>query len=566
MVTVCPAGEMAREKGKADPSALLCLAETTYPRVMRMAFVEDLSSFQSPTKPATPPVALDRDISSPDAHKDLLDSPSNALAKQSPINEPKPRRSKSFLRTLTNKLRMRRLGPEKPLHDIPDGPEPARAQDNVRRRTSRVQAVPITLPNDAVSRRRREEALRARGLLPARQLRDLSAIEADEDHRIDALQINDVSSSGCDSTLSEAKEIAQSWKFSNSEWLSHIPLSTISDKPVNPVLEVALPSINNQESRPALPSPLSPEGPEQPAQQSDFVPLLPSLEMELPPGIAPDGLLEDVKTHPPQSAPSPSNSKTSRSRASTVSAKSQTPLPPSSQLPVSPSRQPKDLQPTRSPRLSPSPSLPAPVDFLPASPSPSLPSLLCSPSSESSESTDRWETIASPVSRIKGRRDNDSPVAIKCSEGGILCQEVILEASEPFPEDDLDPFAGPSSPPSVDPVPRSPARAASSATNPPRRKALGLFDKTRRRAPTVGPSPSVEISKLASMVNLRRSASALHAPVRQYTTLSPLDEVPNSSTPSPLNVTIHNGATILAEASQIDDDEVRRLSELAFLD
>jgi hypothetical protein len=131
---------------------------------------------------------------------------------------------------------MRPVVPEKPLRDIPDGPEPARAQDNLRQRTSRGQAVPITLPNDAVSRARREEALRARGLLPTRS-RDLSALEADEDRQIDAIRINDVSSSGSDSTLSEAKEIARSWKFSNSKWSSHLPSSTISDKPVNPVLE-----------------------------------------------------------------------------------------------------------------------------------------------------------------------------------------------------------------------------------------------------------------------------------------------------------------------------------------
>jgi hypothetical protein len=256
------------------------------------------------------------------------------------------------------------------------------------------------------------------------------------------------------------------------------------------------------------------------------------------------------------------------------------------QQPVSPSRQPEDLQPTGYPPLPPSPSLPAPVgpspapqvsvgdvsplylhvsvsDTLTASPtSPSLPSLLCSPSSDSSDSTDSVETPASPVWRIKGRRAND---AIKCSEGGSLCQEVILEASEPFPEDDLDPFAGPSNPDSVDPVPRSSVRAASSAASPPRRKTLSLFDNTRL-TPTVGPPPSPEIPRSASMVNLRRSVTgAFRARVRRYATVPPLDDVPNVPTPTPLNVTIHNGATILAEASQIDDVEVRRLSELAFL-
>jgi hypothetical protein len=130
---------------------------------------------------------------------------------------------------------MRPPAPEIPLHAAPDGPEPAQMRDNLRKRDAPAEAVPITLPNDIVSRARREEALRARGLLPAKQLRDLSAIEADEDRRIDARQINDVSASGSDSSHSEAKNIAQSWRFTNTKWLSQPPLTT--DEPVNPVIE-----------------------------------------------------------------------------------------------------------------------------------------------------------------------------------------------------------------------------------------------------------------------------------------------------------------------------------------
>ncbi|KAH9972132.1 hypothetical protein BGW80DRAFT_1316665 [Lactifluus volemus] len=509
-----------------------------------------------------PASKLDHDISSPDAGQGLLDSPPEDLAKQNRINEPQLKRHKSILFILTNKLRTRPLAPEVHLDETPDG-------HNLRRKDSRARAVPISLPNDIVSKGRR--------LLPPIRSPDLSAIEADEDRRIDALQ-SDVSSSVCDNRHSEAKDIAQSWRIDNTKWL-------LTDEPLNLTLEVTPPVIDSQESRSSDLTLFSTPSSERLGQ-----PLSPSPEVELLPGIATEGLFENAKAHSTPSAPSPSPSlsKSMLSLAIPVALSSQASLPLSLQRPVSPSRQPEESRPLQSPVLPPSPSVPAPTRTLPAPPqgsvddvsppslrlsvsdtlsasplSPTPPSLLCSPSSESEESTmtsDNGEINASHAwSTIKGRRDG-SPVALKCSEGGSLCQEVILEAPEPFPEDDVDPFADRSSSPPVV-VPRLVTRARTSSAKPARSTSLSLFGRTR--SPTVGPSPSLEIPKSTTKVSLRRSVtSALSTGIRRHSTHPLLDDVPP---PSPLNVTMHNGATIVEEASRINDDEVRRLSELAFL-
>ena len=103
---------------------------------------------------------------------------------------------------------------------------------NRRQTVYRPQAVPVVLSDDPVSRERREEALRARGLLPSRQPRDLSAIEADADRRIDALRNSDRKPPCSDSGHSGANEIAQAWRIRNSLWLSYTP-----DSPVDPMTQ-----------------------------------------------------------------------------------------------------------------------------------------------------------------------------------------------------------------------------------------------------------------------------------------------------------------------------------------
>jgi hypothetical protein len=174
--------------------------------------------------------------------------------------------------------------------------------------------------------------------------------------------------------------------------------------------------------------------------------------------------------------------------------------------------------------------------------------------------TDNGETLALSASYtmpVKGRRANLSPIMVKSSEGGFLCEDIIFETAESFPEDDLDPFAGPSSTAPVD------LKVDVPAPNPRRRKSLAFLGMAKKRATTLGPSSTAGISKSVSMANLRRSmTTVLQAHARPRSTLSPQDRSPP---PSPLSVTMHNGASILAQASLIDDDETRRLSELAFM-
>src|SRR5712672_1299257 len=151
----------------------------------------------------------------------LLRRPSDALLERRLDDPPQLRRSKSFLGTIKKKLRIRISVPG-PLEHIAEDPVPiqTRMQSPVRKTTHRPQAVPITLSNDVTSRERREEALRARGLRPPRERRNLSAMEADEDRRIDVLQRSSTALPGPDKTGSEANDIAQLWRQSNLRWLS----------------------------------------------------------------------------------------------------------------------------------------------------------------------------------------------------------------------------------------------------------------------------------------------------------------------------------------------------------
>ena len=139
---------------------------------------------------------------------------------------PESKRAETFLGTLTNKLRVRTPAPTHAPVATFDEPGRTEVQSSIHSRTFRPQAVPIDLPNDIASRERRAEALRARGLLPPKP-QALSAIEAEEDRRIDADRVNGLSFPG--SAHSEAIEIAQSWR-SNSMGLCLGP--TTADAPV----------------------------------------------------------------------------------------------------------------------------------------------------------------------------------------------------------------------------------------------------------------------------------------------------------------------------------------------
>ena len=147
-----------------------------------------------------------------------LSPSSDIVAEQRPGSLSRVKRSKSVFTTLSRSIRSRVRSPPPPY--TPNKPLSTRTQNDLHRRMSyRPQAVPVVLSSDPASRERRDAALRARGLLPARPPRDLSAIEADADRRIDALGKIDNPFSGPDNGHSDANEIAQSWRIRNSMWL-----------------------------------------------------------------------------------------------------------------------------------------------------------------------------------------------------------------------------------------------------------------------------------------------------------------------------------------------------------
>jgi hypothetical protein len=318
-------------------------------------------------------------------------------------------------------------------------------------------------------------------------------------------------------------------------------------------------------------------------------------------------ILEAVKTTSAQSAPSsPAPSKTSCSLDSQIAEKPQASIP---SLQVSPSRQQEDSQtPSSLPRSPSEPRIELSSKSLPASPhpepldvnvqaprsvpdlsplllfplvsdallaSPTTPTLspsVCYSTSEASDSTptaDNGDLIASPVSDvmpIQGRADI-TPFAVKSSEGGILSREVILEGPEPFPdEDDLDPFAAsPSSPSSIPTVVTTPpSRYGLTTASPEYACLMPLSSRLRNRSSTLGPPPLA--SRSPSLMGLRRTlTNSLFLRPRSRTTMSHLEPTNLSPPPSPLEVKVHNRSTIYEETTRIDDDEIRRLSELAFL-
>ena len=321
-----------------------------------------------------------------------------------------------------------------------------------------------------------------------------------------------------------------------------------------------------------------------------------------------------METASAQSAPpSPVLSKTSSSSHSQDPPKPQTSSPSVlSKCSLSPSRQQEDSQTPISPlQLTSEPPVESSPKILPAEPQPeplevaakekpSVPDLsplllfpnvsdtfLASPTtptlspswcyspSEVSDITptvDNGDPTASRITdimTIKGRRADITPFADKKSEGAII-QEVIVE--EPFPdEDDLDPFASPSSPSLPTTVVTPPARygIASVSIVCTSHSPVFSFSKSKTRATrasTLGPSTSAGFAKPSSLVGLRRQfTNSLFRRPRASTTVSYLAPTDSSPPPSPLDVRVHNRSTIYEEASRIDDDEVRRLSELAFM-
>jgi hypothetical protein len=193
--------------------------------------------------------------------------------------------------------------------------------------------------------------------------------------------------------------------------------------------------------------------------------------------------------------------------------------------------------------------------------SPTTPTLspsVCYSSSETEPedglaTTENGELDASPVSHT-----------VKEEEGGLLCQETILEGSESLSDDDdVDQFHSPPNTalPTVDTHSATGGRAAT-----PRRTAL--LSRLKTRGSTFPPPlrPSSPLSTSTSMVNLRRKMSGtLFGRTRRLSTVFDPDAAPRSQPPSPLVIKIYDGSALSAEASGIHDDEARRLSELAFM-
>lgn len=567
-----------------------------------------------------------------------LSPPSVALAEQRPGSLSRLRRSKSVFGTLSKKLRSRVRTPS--VRHMPNNPPPVPTQLNRRQTVYRPQAVPVVLSDDPVSKERREAALRARGLLPSRQPRDLSAIEADADRRIDALKNLDSSSPGSDNGHSDANEIAQAWRIRNSQWQSHSPPN--SDSPVDPMTQgpyffvhcilalVFTDSLYSDAS--PLDTPSHPNGSSEPPTVGADTPasivldgsssisksLLPgslahsfkayssrgsighqtsplsraaSLSSTGPEGPTPfSSNLEDLATGKPTRETSedimtgsaqlnpglPVPPTTSRAAGSQAAEMPELSAP--SQRSVSPSPRSEDLRAPRSldqlhsephnttaranlsiPAFSPLYLHTTVSDTCLASPTtPTLSPSVCYSSSETEPedglaTTENGELDASPVSHT-----------VKEEEGGLLCQETILEGSESLSDDDdVDQFHSPPNTalPTVDTHSATGGRAAT-----PRRTAL--LSRLKTRGSTFPPPlrPSSPLSTSTSMVNLRRKMSGtLFGRTRRLSTVFDPDAAPRSQPPSPLVIKIYDGSALSAEASGIHDDEARRLSELAFM-
>ncbi|TFY65564.1 hypothetical protein EVG20_g5524 [Dentipellis fragilis] len=127
----------------------------------------------------------------------------------------KPQRSKGLLGMLSSKLRSHTPSPEPnavPRSETAPVPPPKPAGHSSatvqRRGTRSAPSQGPPLDNSFTSKARREEALRARGLLPPARIRYLSELEAEQDARLDAV----VEVPPPESGPSKAREIAEMWR------------------------------------------------------------------------------------------------------------------------------------------------------------------------------------------------------------------------------------------------------------------------------------------------------------------------------------------------------------------
>ncbi|KAI0267678.1 hypothetical protein BC834DRAFT_842391 [Gloeopeniophorella convolvens] len=190
-------------------------------------------------------------------------------------------------------------------YPISSGHEPIHPQSTSIAPLTFPNHLPIVLKDDLASKERREDALRARGLLPAKLRRDLSAIEADEDRRLDVQQSNEPSVSGSDSGHSDAREIAKTWRTSNVHWTSQ-------DSEINVVLkdvksDPKVPALLEVPRRKGPLSPVTEVSPRTPTAEADLSPPVPP---KLPPAAS-----DRVSVGTPRSPPTSPRGPRSASRA-----------------------------------------------------------------------------------------------------------------------------------------------------------------------------------------------------------------------------------------------------------
>ena len=191
--------------------------------------------------------------------------------------------------------------------------------------------------------------------------------------------------------------------------------------------------------------------------------------------------------------------------------------------------------------------------FLASPTTPTLSPSVCYSSSE----TEPEDGLATTEN---GEHDASPVLPTVKNEGGLLCEETILEGSESLSDDDdIEQFHTPTDTdfPTVDTHSATDGRAAT-----PRRTAL--LGRLKSRGSTFPPlRSSSPLSTSTSMVNLRRKMSgSLFGRTRRLSTVPDLDAAPRRS---PLVIKIYDSPALSAEASVIVDDEARRLSEVAFL-
>ncbi|KAI0316404.1 hypothetical protein OF83DRAFT_253822 [Amylostereum chailletii] len=415
------------------------------------------------------------------------------------------------------------------------------------------------LPNDFTSKARRDEALRARGLLPPAKVKDLSQLEAEENRRLPISPVIDSETSSEPGT-SAARAIMDSWRAQNEGLL----------KPNDSA---------DAEENIARASPKDVPLPLTPPSSTHRLPLTPPATPPKSPRPA-GPRARSSPSHSPRASVSQSRSShegRARSPSETESAEKV-----SQWLQHSPGRSPtKRTKPRTSEdsarerlvgsALPRSPTAATHSGEHPQDPPKSSSQLSHSTASDLPDVPSYPFLPRSPTSK-RARPAHLAPVIVESAEESPLCDEphiqFAVEQDVPFLAQEFGAFDGhQTAPPLIAtfPVPRPRPRpskadeggAAKKKTE--NRKSLG-FMLGKKRAGTLQPEPL--LAKPSSLGNLRRAMTTRSKPAPSPLPCPPgIAEVPAV----PLSPTMHNQGTILLGVKTIEDEESRRLSEMAFM-